>query len=69
LYEPAFELADIFRADGPAYRESHRLSREQSRAMDAIVDCRTAALGGHVEQCDRCSHTHTGFNSCRNRHC
>src|SRR5256885_2694079 len=69
LYRPAFELADIFRRDAPAYRESHRLSRQQERAIDAIVNCRTAALGGHVEECGQCSHTRISYNSCRNRHC
>jgi hypothetical protein len=66
---PAFELADILRRDAPAYRENHRLLREQERAIDAIVNCRTAALGGHVEECGQCSHTRISYNSCRNRHC
>jgi len=69
LYKPAFELADILRRDAPAYRESHRLLREQERAIDAIVDCRTEALGGHVEECCQCSYTRISYNSCRNRHC
>jgi len=60
------ELADIFRAHG--HRLS-RLSRDQSRAAGAIVACRTAALGGHVEECDRCRYRQNAFNSCRNRHC
>ena len=37
--------------------------------MSAIERCRTAALGGHVEQCDACGHQRVAFNSCRNRHC
>jgi hypothetical protein len=69
LHNPAFELADILRRDGPAYRKSHRLLREQERAIDAIVNCRTAALGGHVEECCQCSYTRISYNSCRNRHC
>ncbi len=66
---PAIELADIFRQHGPAYRRAHALPRDQSRVMRAIEVCRTAALGGHVEQCDHCSHTRIAYNSCRNRHC
>ena len=65
------ELADIFRQAGPQYREHHAdaLSRGQRCVMSAIERCRTAALGGHVEQCDSCGHLRVAFNSCRNRHC
>jgi hypothetical protein len=69
LPRPVLELADIFRREAPAYREKHRLTHAQNRAIDAILACRTAALGGHVEQCGQCSHTRIGYNSCRNRHC
>jgi hypothetical protein len=48
---PALELADIVRRHGDAYRASHRLSRQQLRVLRAIAVCRTAALGGRVEQC------------------
>jgi hypothetical protein len=65
------EVADIFRQVGPSYREDHvtALSSGQRRVMNAIEQCRTAALGGHVEQCDSCGHQRIAFNSCRNRHC
>lgn len=65
------EVADIFRAAGPAYRAAHagRLSLHQLKVMAAIVNCRTAALGGHVEGCDDCGHLRVAYNSCRNRHC
>lgn len=63
------EVADIFRQHGPAYREAHRLGRNDWRAMHAIETCRTAALGGHKDQCDRCGHLEISYNSCRNRHC
>jgi hypothetical protein len=63
------EVADIFRQYGPAYRESHRLSRDHLRVMRAIEICRTSALGGHVDMCDSCSHMEISYNSCRNRHC
>jgi len=65
------EVADIFRQVGSAYRAEHAaaLSRGQRRVMSAIEQCRTVALGGHVEQCDSCGHQRIAFNSCRNRHC
>jgi hypothetical protein len=63
------EVADIFRQHGPAYRESHRLSRTALRVMRAIEVCRTAVLGGHKDQCDHCGHVQISYNSCRNRHC
>ena len=65
------ELADIFRQAGPTYRQDHAdaLSSGQRRVMRAIETCRTAALGGHVEQCDGCGYQRISFNSCRNRHC
>lgn len=68
---PALEVADILRRCGPQYRQTHAdgLSRVQRRVMSAIELCRTAALGGHVEQCDECGHQRIAYDSCRNRHC
>jgi hypothetical protein len=65
------EVADVFRRYGDAYREQHgaSLCTAQRRVMTAIELCRTAALGGHVEQCDQCGHHRISFNSCRDRHC
>lgn len=65
------EVADIFRASGPAYRtrEAGHLSFAQLRVMAAIEACRTAALGGHVTRCEDCAHIDVAYNSCRNRHC
>jgi len=65
------EVADIFRAAGPAYRAAHagHLSLTQLKVMTAIENCRTAALGGHVEACEDCGHWRIAYNSCRNRHC
>jgi len=67
----ALEVADIFRDHGPAWRheQAGHLSLEQLKVMSAIEQCRTAALGGHVEQCPQCGHTQIAYNSCRNRHC
>jgi len=68
---PKLEVADVFRRYGPAYRQQHAgsLSRGQRRVMSAIELCRTAALGGHLEQCDSCGHQRPAYDSCRNRHC
>lgn len=63
------ELADIVRVHGDAYRHTHRLAQVQAVALRAIERCRTAALGGHRETCDRCGATRITYNSCRNRHC
>jgi len=66
---PALEVADIFRRFGPRYRRDHALSGQQLKVMRAIEACRTAALGGHIDQCDRCDHLQISYNSCGNRHC
>ena len=63
------ELAQIFREHGETYRRAHRLCAQQRRVMQAIKDCRTAALGGHLEACDRCGAEIARYHSCRNRHC
>jgi hypothetical protein len=65
----SLEVADIVRRYGDRYRLEHPVSLAQRRVMRAIEECRTAALGGHVEQCDRCQHVRVWYNSCRNRHC
>jgi hypothetical protein len=65
----ALELAEIFRAAGSVYRQTHALIPQQQRVMGAIQNCRTAALGGHVLQCDNCAALKVWYNSCRNRHC
>jgi len=65
------EVADIFRAHGPAWRRANvgHVSLGQLKVMSAIERCRTAALGGHVARCEKCAHEHVAYNSCRNRHC
>jgi hypothetical protein len=67
----SIEVADIFRAAGSAYRAAHagHLSLAQLKVMSAIENCRTAALGGHVEACEDCGQWRIAYNSCRNRHC
>jgi Putative transposase/Transposase zinc-binding domain len=63
------ELADIFRAYGESYRCNHPLPVLHLKIMRAVERCRTAALGGHLEQCDSCGYERPAYNSCRNRHC
>ena len=65
------EVADIFRAHGPAWRQTQHghLSLGQYKVMSAIEQCRSAALGGHVLHCPACDHAQIAYNSCRNRHC
>ncbi len=67
----SLEVADIFRAHGPAWRRARAgpLSLGQLKVMSAIERCRTAALGGHVARCEKCAHSLIAYNSCRNRHC
>jgi hypothetical protein len=68
---PQFEVADVFRCYGADYRLQNgaSMSNAQHRVMTAIEVCRTAVLGGHLEQCDQCGHQRNAFNSCANRHC
>lgn len=63
------ELADIFVAQSTSYLENNRLCEVQKKAYNAIVDCRTHKLGGHLRACDSCEATQQAYNSCRNRHC
>ena len=67
--EPTVELADVFCKYGKTYIESYPMPLEHYKIMNAVVLCRTAALGGHVQICDTCGKTQNLYNSCRNRHC
>jgi hypothetical protein len=68
---PPVEVADVIRAAGESFFESSRkwLTWFHLRVLNAILRCRTAALGGHVDACSKCGHEAISFNSCRNRHC
>jgi hypothetical protein len=66
---PHFEVADVVRQYGAAFRATHHVSHEQARVLQALAQCRTAALGGHVEVCAACGTEQISYNSCRNRHC
>lgn len=70
-HQPKFEVADIVNRYGAAYRQQHAasLTAEQRRVLNAVQNCRTAVLGGHLEQCDSCGHERNAYNSCGNRHC
>lgn len=64
-----FDLADIVRAHRHELEERCRLARAQRRVLTDIAQCRTAALGGHLDRCLKCGYEHPAYNSCRNRHC
>jgi Putative transposase/Transposase zinc-binding domain len=68
---PTIELADVLRRHGEAYLRDHagHVGRTERRVMSAIMACRTAALGGHIEACDDCGARRVAYNSCRDRHC
>jgi len=71
MNRPPLEVADIIRAHGKEFVKRYHsvLTREHRKVLRAIEHCRTAALGGHVDQCDRCGYRVISYNSCRNRHC
>jgi hypothetical protein len=64
-----WEVADIFRDHGSAWRQDRALSLVSLKAMSAIERCRSSELGGHVLRCDLCDEVQIAYNSCRNRHC
>ena len=68
---PPLEVADLVRAAGNAFIERSRkwITRKHVKVLLAIARCRTAALGGHLDECTRCGHRAISCNSCRNRHC
>jgi hypothetical protein len=68
-HKPVCELADAVRLFGDRFEQHHQPLKQHKRVLNAIIKCRTAALGGHVDQCDQCGHQRISYNSCRNRHC
>ena len=66
---PALEVADIVRACDTEYRATHRVFGQHDRVLRALLNCRTAALGGYKALCDTCGHVAIQYVSCRNRHC
>ncbi len=69
MAQPHWEVADIFRDHGAAWRRDRALPLGQLKAMSAIERCRSSQLGGHVLRCDQCADVQIAYNSCRNRHC
>ncbi len=69
MTQPRLEVAEVFREHEAEYLVKHGASRAQRQVLRAVQNCRTAALGGHVEACDQCDHQRIAYNSCRNRHC
>jgi hypothetical protein len=71
MSRPPLEVADLIRTAGAAFleRNRHWLSWRHVKVLLAIARCRTAALGGHLDECTRCGHRAISYNSCRNRHC
>jgi len=70
MNRPPWEVADLIRTAGAAFIERNQwIRREHVKVMLAIVRCRTAALGGHLDECTRCGHRAISYNSCRNRRC
>jgi len=71
MNRPPLEVADLIRSTGTAFLERNRqwLRWKHVKVLLAIARCRTAALGGHLDQCTRCGHRAISYNSCRNRHC
>lgn len=66
---PEWEVADIFRMHGKAYRSNHLMPLSHLKVMRSIEVCRTSYLGGHIERCRLCGFSKPAYNSCRNRHC
>ena len=64
-----YEVGDIFRRYGKDYQNANLLSYKKLKVMNHITVCRTAQLGGHIEQCDQCGFERIAYNSCRDRHC
>src|SRR2546427_281408 len=71
MSRPPLEVADLVRAAGNAFIERSRkwITWKHVKVLLAIARCRTAALGGHLDECTRCGHRAISYNSCRNRHC
>jgi hypothetical protein len=71
MNQPPLEVADIVRYAGQSFIERSRkwINGQHQKVLLAITRCRTAALGGHRDQCSDCGHTAISYNSCRNRHC
>jgi hypothetical protein len=66
---PRFEVADVVRAHGEQYCHARSPSAAQRKVLGHLETCRTAVLGGHLDECPDCAHQRPSYNSCRDRHC
>jgi len=62
-------VGEILRGWGAEYSRTHAMTLQQRRVMQTLAECRTAALGGHLEKCDQCGHERPAYDSCGDRHC
>jgi len=66
---PRYEIADVLKLHWPMVLQSGKFNTWKIRTMGAIMNCRSAAMGSHVDACTHCGHIRISYNSCRNRHC
>ena len=66
---PKYELADVVKQYGKEYLQGKKVGYHKTKVLRAIVNCRTAVLGGHLQACSECGYQQIAYNSCRNRHC
>jgi len=71
MSRPLLEMADVIRSAGRSFFDRSRswFTWQHLKVLNAIERCRTAALGGHLDQCSSCGYSAISYNSCRNRHC
>ncbi|MCB0044466.1 MAG: transposase zinc-binding domain-containing protein [Caldilineaceae bacterium] len=67
--EREWEIADVFRAYFDDYLQKHHCTAQEFKAVNAILGCRTAAMGEYIRMCDTCGNVEVAYCSCKNRHC
>ncbi|MCB0045987.1 MAG: IS91 family transposase, partial [Caldilineaceae bacterium] len=67
--KPVWEVADVFRRHFDDYLKQHHCTAQEFKAVNAILRCRTAAMGGYIRMCDTCGNVEVAYCSCKNRHC
>ncbi|MCB9137305.1 MAG: transposase zinc-binding domain-containing protein [Caldilineaceae bacterium] len=67
--KPVWEVADVFRRHFDDYLKQHHCTAQEFKAVNAILRCRTAAMGGYIRLCDTCGNVEVAYCSCKNRHC
>ena len=66
---PQYEIADVIQQFLPSLMAKNTLLSHHQNTLELLRDCRTAAMGGHIDACDDCGNMRIAYNSCRNRHC